>query len=121
MGGRASDYPSQVQPSSYGLQINKKKNYLILHLSRQGHSSVVTPRGLLLVGGSSSPTTTELLVEGEHSVDSFSLIPGRENHCSIQVRSITFLSSQFFYQLGGAKLSLRISNCSFKTNLLHNI
>lgn len=53
---------------------------------REGHSSVVTPRGLLLVGGSSSPTTTELLVEGEHSVDSFSLIPGRENHCSIQLQ-----------------------------------
>ena len=54
--------------------------------ARAYHTSAVTSRGLLLVGGDYSPTTTELVTMGGHSQKDFSLSPSRRDHCSIQVR-----------------------------------
>ena len=55
---------------------------------RYGHTSAVTSRGLLLVGGqqSASLTTTELVTMEGDSMEDFGLSPGRKDHCSIQVR-----------------------------------
>ena len=60
--------------------------------NRSFHSSAVTAEGLLLVGGLDSPLTTELLpAAGGPSRDSFSLQPGRQDHCSIQVSADTIV------------------------------
>ena len=40
----------------------------------------------MLVGGLDSPTTTELVTMEGDSKEDFSLSPGRDSHCSIQVR-----------------------------------
>jgi len=54
--------------------------------SRWYHSSAKTSEGLLLVGGSGSPNTTELLpIEGGQNTQGMNLDPGRRMHCSIQV------------------------------------
>jgi hypothetical protein len=54
--------------------------------NRTGHTSAVTPRGILLVGGAGSPATTELLPGGGGpSQEGWSLQPGRQDHCSIQL------------------------------------
>ena len=59
---------------------------------RDGHTSAVTSQGLLLVGGDSSPTTTELLPwEGGESRESFSLQHNRWDHCSIQTSPNTII------------------------------
>lgn len=62
---------------------------------RKYHTSAVTPSGLLLVGGSVSPITTELVsVDGGQSVQSFSLErPGWKDHCSIQINATTMVLS----------------------------
>ena len=56
---------------------------------RVAHTSAITPDGLLLVGGSGSPNTTELIPrkreEGEGGYMGFSLEIGRQFHCSIQI------------------------------------
>jgi len=56
---------------------------------RVAHTSAITPDGLLLVGGSGSPNTTELIPrdreEGEGGYMGFSLETGRQFHCSIQI------------------------------------
>ena len=58
--------------------------------SRRWHTSAVLPQGLLLLGGFDSPDTTELLtLDGGAGRESFSLIPGRDNHCSVQVDATT--------------------------------
>ena len=58
--------------------------------SRRWHTSAVVPQGLLLLGGFDSPDTTELLtLDGGAGRESFSLIPGRDNHCSVQVDAST--------------------------------
>ena len=55
--------------------------------SRRYHTSAVLEEGLLLVGGSESLFTTEVLPgDGGESREGFSLKPGRKYHCSIQVR-----------------------------------
>ena len=60
--------------------------------SRRWHTSAVTPRGLLLVGGFDSSHTTELLpLNGGESRESFSLSPSRDNHCSIQLDESTIV------------------------------
>jgi hypothetical protein len=60
--------------------------------TRWAHTSAVTAEGLLLVGGSSSPTTTELLpAEGGPAPEGFPLQPGRERHCSIQLSADTIV------------------------------
>jgi hypothetical protein len=59
---------------------------------RQAHTSAVTAEGLLLAGGYTSPTTTELLpAGGGPSRESFSLQPGRKEHCSIQLSADTIV------------------------------
>ena len=53
--------------------------------TRQFHTSAVTSQGLLLLGGSYSPNTTELLPwEGGESREGFSLQHDGHHHCSIQ-------------------------------------
>ena len=53
---------------------------------RLEHTSVLTGRGLFLMGGEFSPNTTEILEpDFGDFVASFSLLPGRISHCSIQV------------------------------------
>ena len=62
---------------------------VILVEQRLGHTSAVTSEDLLLlVGGQGSPNTTELvdIAKGE-STASFSLQPGRQFHCSVQLTS----------------------------------
>jgi hypothetical protein len=60
--------------------------------SRQHHTSAVTAEGLLLVGGAGSPTTTELLpAEGGPAREGFTLQPGRQYHCSIQLSADTIV------------------------------
>ena len=60
--------------------------------SRRWHTSAVTSRGLLLVGGFDSSHTTELLtLDGGESQESFALSPARDNHCSIQVDESTIV------------------------------
>ena len=55
--------------------------------SRYRHTSAVLEEGLLLVGGYESRSTTEVLpVDGGEAREGFSLNPGRQYHCSIQVR-----------------------------------
>ena len=56
------------------------KNY------RDWHTSAVTSRGLVLVGGGWSKTTTELVTMEGESKEDFSLSHERMEHCSIQVR-----------------------------------
>ena len=59
--------------------------------SRRGHTSAVTPRGLFLMGGYDSPTTTELVTMDGQSKEDFSLdSPGWKAHCSIQVRLLPY-------------------------------
>merc|ERR1711971_1054543 len=53
--------------------------------SRYLHTSAVTSRGLLLVGGIEYSNTTELLKEDGTAEESFPLLPGRSEHCSVQV------------------------------------
>jgi hypothetical protein len=53
--------------------------------TRQFHTSAITSQGLLLLGGSYSPNTTELLPwEGGESREGFSLQHDGHHHCSIQ-------------------------------------
>ena len=55
--------------------------------AREYHTSAVLEEGLLLVGGYYSPSTTEVLLgNGGQASEGFSLNPGRDTHCSIQVR-----------------------------------
>ena len=54
--------------------------------SRDDHTTAVTSRGLLLVGGKSVGYTTELVTMEGESKEDFRLSHGREEHCSIQVR-----------------------------------
>ena len=59
---------------------------------RVAHTSAITPDGILLVGGSGSPDTTELIpVDGSPSREGFPLDPGRQFHCSIQVSETTIV------------------------------
>merc|ERR1711971_281468 len=53
--------------------------------SRYLHTSAVTSRGLLLVGGIEYSNTTEFLKEDGTAEESFPLLPGRSEHCSVQV------------------------------------
>jgi len=55
--------------------------------TRLEHTSVVTGRGLFLMGGAFSPNTTEMIDPDseEDFVESFPLLPGRISHCAIQV------------------------------------
>ena len=58
--------------------------------TRQFHASAVLQNGLLLVGGSFSPDTTELVpLDGGNSTLGFFLENERQLHCSIQVKLIT--------------------------------
>jgi hypothetical protein len=60
--------------------------------TRTFHTSAVTAEGLLLVGGSSSPNTTELMpAEGGPAREGFLLQPGRYSHCSIQLSADTIV------------------------------
>ena len=59
---------------------------VVLVHPREGHTATTTARGILLMGGSLSPTTTELVAASEGvSREGFTLSPGRQGHCSIQV------------------------------------
>ena len=61
--------------------------YQLTLVSRIYHTSAVLEDDLLLVGGSNSPSTTEVLPgDGGEAMMGFSLDPGRKEHCSIQVR-----------------------------------
>jgi hypothetical protein len=56
------------------------------------HSSAVTARGLLLLGGYDSPATTELAtLDGGEGVESFPLQPERDEHCLIRVADSTIV------------------------------
>ena len=56
------------------------------------HTSAVTSKGLLLVGGGGSWNTTESVpFNGGESVKSFPLEPGRYLHCSIQITESTIV------------------------------
>ena len=65
---------------------------------RKDHTSAVLEGNLYLVGGESSPTTTEVIdVEAGESSKGFDLtlpagFPGRQAHCSIQIQSHIFLT-----------------------------
>ena len=65
-------------------------NWMVWYDTRVEHTSAVTPRGLLLIGGIFSPTTTELVTSSSSTStkSSFTLEPGRIGHCSIQVETI---------------------------------
>ena len=72
--------------------------------TRQLHTSAVLEEGLLLVGGSGSSSTTEVLpVDGGEAREGFSLNPSRQYHCSIQVTPVSPSLSHF--------LSLHLSSC----------
>jgi len=54
--------------------------------SRRGHTSAATARGLLLVGGTDAPRSTEVKpANASQGVESFALKRKMENMCSIQV------------------------------------
>ena len=61
---------------------------------RKDHTSAVYEGHIYLVGGESSPTTTEVVdVETGESSRSFDLtLPGRKGHCSIQIQSDIILT-----------------------------
>ena len=60
--------------------------------TRRYHTSAVTSKGILLVGGAYSPSDTELMpVDGGEGMESFTLQPGRDHHCSIQVSDSTII------------------------------
>jgi len=73
--------------------------------SRRYHSAASTSHGLLLLGGSDSPETTEILQDNE-SLQSFALSPGRKNHCSIQVDSSTIVLT------GGSRTTSTVTEIS---------
>ena len=59
---------------------------------RSFHTTSVTSRGLLLVGGTQSPNTTELLpTEGGDAVQSFPLEHEMSYHCSISLSPSSFI------------------------------
>merc|ERR1712192_35620 len=60
--------------------------------SRYLHTSAVTSRGLLLVGGIEYANTTELLKEDGTAEESFPLLRGRSEHCSIQVSTSSLVA-----------------------------
>jgi len=66
-------------------------------LSRVYHTSAVTSRGLLLIGGYNSPGTTELLQIGQ----TFPLTHNMDEHCSIQVSESTIV-------LTGGRITLNL-------------
>jgi len=66
-------------------------------LSRVYHTSAVTSRGLLLIGGYNSPGTTELLQAGQ----TFPLTHNMDEHCSIQVSESTIV-------LTGGRITLNL-------------
>ena len=89
------------------------------------HTSAVTPRGLLLVGGIEFSNTTELMLEvavnERHKTsihqdggaeESFDLIPGRSEHCSIQV-DIKLFGKRTKYEKIATKhvLCWRVAQC----------
>ena len=60
--------------------------------TRTYHSSAVIGEQILLVGGESSPTTTELVdVNGGEVREGFSLDPGRRKHCSVQITATSIV------------------------------
>jgi hypothetical protein len=60
--------------------------------TRTVHTSAVTAEGLLLIGGSGSPNTTEFLpAEGGPTREGFTLQAGRMAHCSIQLSADTIV------------------------------
>jgi len=65
--------------------------------SRVYHTSAVTSRGLLLIGGYNSPGTTELLQAGQ----TFPLTHNLDEHCSIQVSESTIV-------LTGGRITLNL-------------
>jgi len=65
--------------------------------SRVYHTSAVTSRGLLLIGGYNSPGTTELLQAGQ----TFPLTRSMDEHCSIQVSESTIV-------LTGGRITLNL-------------
>jgi hypothetical protein len=66
--------------------------------NRSFHTSAVTAEGLLLLGGLDSPDTTKLLpADGGPSRESFTLQPGRQDHCSIQVSADTIVLTGGLY------------------------
>ena len=63
-----------------------QNSYITSLFSRLEHTSVVTSKGIFLMGGEFSPNTTELIDPHlENSVESFPLLPGRVSHCLIKV------------------------------------
>ena len=59
---------------------------------RKYHTSAVTSQGLLLIGGHSSPDTTELLPwDGGEAREDFTLRHDTFNHCSIQTGPATIV------------------------------
>ena len=53
--------------------------------AREGHTSATTNSSLLLLGNFFSPNMTELTHNDGQSHLSFSLKPGRSDHCSVEV------------------------------------
>ena len=74
---------------------------------RTSHTTALTTQGLLLVGGAGSPNTTELMdLETGQSREGWSLEPGRQYHCSIQ------LSSDLVVLTGGYRTETVVSQHS---------
>ena len=68
--------------------------------SRKYHTSTSTSQGLLLVGGSDSSSTTELVsVENGETREGFNLLHERSGHCSIQLSDSTFILTGGFTSL----------------------
>ena len=93
------------------------------------HTSAVTPRGLLLVGGIEFSNTTELMLEvavnERHKTsihqdggaeESFDLIPGRSEHCSIQV-NIKLFRKRTKYEKNCNKTCIALC-CAFVPSVL---
>jgi len=59
--------------------------------SRELHTSAVTSKGLLLLGGLGSISTTELVTAEGSAMESFTLEEGRMGHCSIQLSESTIV------------------------------
>jgi len=89
-------------------QLTEESGWGVLAVTRESrryHSTASTSQGLLLLGGSDSPQTTEILQDNE-SLQSFPLSPGRKNHCSIQVDPSTIVLT------GGSKTTSTVTEIS---------
>jgi len=89
-------------------QLNEHSGWDVLAVtkeSRRYHSAASTSQGLLLLGGSDSPETTEI-VQDNQTLQSFKLSPGRKNHCSVEIDPSTIVLT------GGSRTTSTVTEIS---------